>query len=199
MIFEIERGDFTHVFADETNDAWEYIQQATALENKKYANIKVGPNEKYTMCNVLCYKGEPMQFFTMNGKDFGDGALRGFTSQYTLTKFRHFEMQNKNFPAARETVNFYNTVWPLVKSNFPEYKLFFYTSLHGESNLQIFFKTLLSNPQDWNWPTDNLYRIGRVESKPTAWKHVSYMGDISLLNRPSISTEEYLSRFRNTA
>jgi hypothetical protein len=199
MIVEIERGDFTHVFADETNETWEYIQQATALEDMRYANLKVGPEEKYTMCNVLCYKGEPIQFFTMNGRDFGEGVLRGYTSQYTLTKFRHFEMQNKKFPAARETVNFYENVWPLVESSFPQYKMFFYSSRYGESNLEVFFKTMLINPDKWSWPTDRLYRIGRMESKASAWKYVSHMGDISLLNRPSITTEEYISRFRNTA
>lgn len=196
MIEEITRGDFTHVVSDEPNEAWDYIQRATALESKKYSGLKIGPNEKYTICNVLCYKGEPIQFFTMSG-NIGEGVLRCFTSQYTLTKFRKFQIDNKNFPAVRETVNFYDNVWPLVSHHFPEYKLFFYTTLYNESNLEVLFKTTLTNPQKWKWPTDRLYQIGRVETKATAWKYVNYMGDITLLNRPSLSTEEYVLKFQD--
>lgn len=198
MIIEIENGDFTHVFADETNETWEYIQRATALESKKYSNLAIGPNEKYSYVDVLCYKGEPIEFFTMSGNNqFGPGALRAFTSQYTLQKYRGFRIEKTRFGAVQETVNFYDVIWPQITDKLPQYNLFFYTSLYGESNLEALFKKSLFHPEKWKWPTDRLYQIGQMESKHTAWKYVSYAGDITSLNRPSISTEEYVLRFRD--
>lgn len=197
MIVEIERGNFTHVFADETNETWEYIQRATALEDKQYANIKIGPEEKYTMCNVLCYKGEPIQFFTMcGGGRYGPSVLRAYTAQYTLKKHRTFLVADNSRPALYETVNFYDNVWPLVSHNFPEYKLFFFSRLYGARSLESFFKSELIRPDAWTFMRDRLFRIGRTDTKPTAWKYVNYMGDISLLDRPSLTTEEYVSRFQ---
>jgi len=197
MIIEVERGDFTHVFADEPNETWSYIQRATAQEDKSYSGLKIGPAEKYTMCNVLCYKGEPMQFFTMNGSSFGEGVLRCYTAQYTLKKFRAFKSVNNVRTALHETVNYYSNVWPLISPHLPTYNLFFFSRLYGQSSLEKFFKSSLDHPELWTFGGEHLYRIGRNEQKPTAWKYVNYMGDVSLLARPRLTTEEYVSRFQD--
>lgn len=199
MIIEIENGDFTHVFSNTTNETWEYIQRAVSLESKKYSNLAIGQDEKYSYANVVCYKGEPIEFFTMAGEgQFGPAALRCLTSQYTLEKYRNLKIETSRFGAMEETVNYYENIWPQLCAKYDtllQYKLFFYTTSYGESNLETLFKNTLLHPEKWQWPTDKLYQIGRKEHKASAWKYASFSGDITLLDRPYLTTEEYLARF----
>jgi hypothetical protein len=203
MIFEIDRGDFTHVVANEPHPTWDYIQRMVAREDPSYSKESIGPGRKYTMANVLCYKGEPIQYFTMSGEKYGDGVLRCYTSQYVLQKYRSLPgsigtiaTSEGEYTSLSETVNFYDNVWPLISDNFPKYDLFFFSREYGTRRvMERFFKSKLEHPEKWTFGNDRLYHIGKLTDKMGAWKFVNYMGDIKLLSRPSLSTAEFEKRF----